>query len=211
MSEESKERKAPRIIVEEISNTEKVSEPAAEVSTENKSEEITPKKVEEPKTVEKSKKPSSFKILWILIPGLLMLAILIGGIFVYHSGLSKLRTIEEPIPEPTAIPFSTPIPQPQKPDLTKYSITVLNGSGIKGEAGKVQTLLEKAGFKVASTSNAKTYDYKKTEISVQKDVDADFIKALIAALTKSYQLSDPKTATSQAIPVIITVGNLKAE
>lgn len=198
-------KQAPKLIVEEVGNTEppaKAPEAIAEAPPDTNPE-VKTEIPEEPVT--------KFNILWILVPGILVLGLLMGGIFAYLRGLNRLNN---PTPTPTATPASastTPTPTAKQIDLTKYSITVLNGSGIAGEAAKVKDILEKAGFKVASTANAKTYDYTKTEISTKSNVEEDFVKALVAALNKTYQLADPATSSAQTVSAIVTVGSLKVK
>lgn len=215
--EEKKEpgKKTRMVVVEEISE----SQPAVETETKTKEVETKTEPVEKTPEIEKPEpvevipapSPSSFNILWIIIPGLLILGVLVGGIIAYQSGLQRLNTQEIQIPEPTPVPTLTPSPTPEaKLDLSKYPITILNGSGIKGEASKAQDLLEKAGMTVASAGNAKTYDYQKTQISLKTGIDPEFVKAVTTALSKTYQLADPKTVSSQTEPVIVTIGSLKS-
>lgn len=188
------EKKAPKLVVEEVAET-------GQTPT-------VPEPV--PQTVPE-KAPDKFNILWILVPGILILGLLMGGIYAYLRGLNKLNN---PTPSPTPIATlasPTPTPADKQTDLTKYLITILNGSGIAGEAAKVKDILEEAGFKVGSTANAKTYDYAKTEISTKTTVEADFVKSLATALGKTYQIADPATSSAQTSPVIVTVGNLKAK
>ncbi|MCX6706093.1 MAG: LytR C-terminal domain-containing protein, partial [Candidatus Woesebacteria bacterium] len=172
--------------------------------------------IEKPQKTEEIKE-SSFNILWILIPGMLLLGLLIGGIFAYVFGIQKISDTKkadtsenqnitvEPTVSPTAKPTAS-----SSANLSKYKIKILNGSGIKGEAGKVQTLVEAAGFSVLSAGNAVTYDYTKTQITIKTGVDPEFIVALVATLKKDYQLEDPKTVSSQTNDVTVIVGNLKA-
>lgn len=182
-------------------------EPKTEVS-QNKPEVLAP---EPPPYAKESRK---FNLLWILIPGLLLLGLLMGGIFAYYKGINNLNTPStEATSTPVASPVLTPTPTPlatTKLDLTKYPVAILNGSGIAGEAGKVKTLLQTAGFTIASTANAKTYDFEKTEVSVKTGVDAAFVEALVTALNKNYQVDDPKTVSTQSASVVVTVGTLKA-
>jgi hypothetical protein len=221
------EKKNVRMVVEEVKDEEspKVEEtvkeevkPAIEVKAEEplKTEVVK----EEPIKVEKEIKPkkeSSFNVLWILIPGMLLLGLLIGGIFAYFFGIQKISDSNKPnttqnqdvTVEPTSSPTATPLALPSA-NLTKYKIKILNGSGISGEAGKVQTLIEAAGFTVLSTGNATTYDFTKTQITLKTGIDPDYVTALVTALSKNYQLGDPKTTSSQTNDVTVTVGSLKA-
>ncbi|PIP57285.1 hypothetical protein COY30_01550 [Candidatus Woesebacteria bacterium CG_4_10_14_0_2_um_filter_44_9] len=195
---EKPEKQAPKMVVEEVASTEPP-EPAPEAAAEVKTE------------IPKENPVTKFNILWIFVPGILLLGLLVGGIFAYYHGINKINS---PTPTPVSgvtVASPTPTSPAKQTDLTKYSIAVLNGSGIAGEAGKVKTILQEAGFKVASTANAKTYDYDKTEISTKEGIEADFIKALVFSLSKTYQLADPLTSATQSASIVVTVGSLKAK
>ena len=209
------EKKNVRMVVEEVGSKEEV-KPAEEVVSEKpqKSEEIIKESI---KLEAKHQKESSFNILWILIPGMLLLGLLIGGIFAYVFGIQKISDSQKSntsgtqniTVEPTAAPTSKPTASPSA-SLSKYKIKILNGSGIKGEAGKVQTLIEAAGFTVLSTGNAATYDYTKTQITLKTGIDPDFVSTLAATLKKNYQLENTKILSSQINDITIIVGSLKA-
>ena len=199
------EKKKMRMVVEEVGNTKEEVKPAEEVV------------IEELQIKEDIKEESSFNILWILIPGMLLLGLLIGGIFAYVFGIQKISDIKKTdTSESQNITAESTVSQTAKPtaspsaSLSKYKIKILNGSGIKGEAGKVQTLIESAGFTVLSTGNAATYDYTKTQITIKTGIDPDFVSTLAATLKKSYQLENTKTVSSQTNDITIIVGNLKA-
>jgi len=204
------EKKIMRMVVEEIGNPKEEVKPTEEVA-------IDKPQVEEIIKPESVKEKSSFNILWILIPGMLLLGLLIGGIFAYVFGIQKISTSQPTdseetqniTVEPTISPTTKPTASPSA-SLSKYKIKILNGSGIKGEAGKVQTLIETAGFTVLSTGNASTYNFTKTQISIKTGVDQEFITSLIKTLEKNYQLEDTKTSSSQVNDVTVTVGSLKA-
>ncbi len=206
------EKKKMRMVVEEVGSPKEEIKPAEEVTN---SEAVK----EEPVKVKEETKPqkdSSFNIFWILIPGMLLLGLLIGGIFAYIFGIQKISDTKkadtsenqnitvEPTVSPTAKPTAS-----SSANLSKYKIKILNGSGIKGEAGKVQTLVEAAGFSVLSAGNATTYDYTKTQITIKTGIDPDFISSLVETLKKDYQLEDTKTVSSQTNDVTVIVGNLK--
>jgi outer membrane biosynthesis protein TonB len=221
------EKKNMRMVVEEVKDDEstKIEEivkkevkPVEQVKAEEPP--IKEAAKEEPIKKEeeiKPKKESSFNILWILIPGMLLLGLLIGGIFAYVFGIQKISDTNKAdtsetqnvTVEPTASTTAKPEASPNT-NLSKYKIKILNGSGISGEAGKVQTLVEAAGFTVLSTGNATSYDYKKTQITLKTGIDPDFVSALITALKKNYQLEDTKTVSSQTNDVTVIVGSLKA-
>lgn len=157
-----------------------------------------------------SKKTSS-PVLWIVIPGIFLLGAILGGIVFYQKGVNKSHE-ETPSPIASMTPLPTPSASPSASvDLTKYSISILNGSGIAGEANKVKTLLTGAGFKVGSTANAATYDYTKTIIKAKNTVEVSFITALSNALGKTYVVDTLQNlASSSADSVQVIVGTSKA-
>jgi hypothetical protein len=150
----------------------------------------------------------------IIIPGVLLLGALVGGIVFYQHGISSENVISTPTlnygntaasPSPTATTEATI-------DLTKYPISVMNGSGTPGQAGVVKDLLVTAGFKVSGTGNADSYDFTKTVIKAKADVPEAFLTQLSTALSKSYVLdTNQSLATSSADEVEVIVGSTKAE
>jgi hypothetical protein len=118
----------------------------------------------------------------------------------------------QPSPTPTAQPQPSPTPKEEKVDLSAYTLAVLNGSGITGEASKLKTKLVTAGFKVGSTANADTEDYTKTQIKVKKNVNEAYIKKLKAELEKSYKVQESSQAlTSGDSDVVVTIGSETAK
>ncbi len=226
--EDSKKRK--RMIVEEVATTEtprvkekpeiEVTKPdiledgAKACSTDVISDESM-KPIEKetaqsvPEKVVKQKSP----VFWIIIPGIFLLGAILGGIVFYQRGVSKGQT-ETPTPTPTtsvATPAASASPSATV-DLTKYTVNILNGSGIVGEAGKVKDLLTIAGFKVGTTGNATTYDYTKSVIKAKSTVGATFLVKLSTSMGKSYLMDTNQVlATSSASDVQVIVGSSKAQ
>lgn len=149
-------------------------------------------------------------VFWILIPGIFLLGAILGGIVFYQKGVNRGAS-EVPTtstPSPSTTPSASPSAQV---DLTKYTIAVLNGSGIAGEAGRVKELLTSAGFKVGSTGNATTYDYKKTVIKAKSTVDTAFTTILIQTLSKTYLVDSLQTLSDSSTDTIqVIVGSSKA-
>jgi hypothetical protein len=223
------EPKRKRMVVEEIGVSEttvvedekvkeiaepKILEKAAKDTASLESETMTEKK--EPDEVKESKiikpKKSSSIALWIIIPGIFLLGAILGGIVFYQRGVNRGQV---ETPSATVSPTTSPIVSPSPAatiDLSKYTISVFNGSGIVGEAVKAKTLLTTAGFKVGSTANAATYDYTKTIIKAKSTVEAPFISALSSALGKNYSVDTSQTlASTSADTVQVVVGSSKAQ
>ncbi len=167
------------------------------------------------------RRSSGVNPLVIIIPGVLLLGALLGGIVFYQSSVNNQKGVNtnqpDATPTPTdisATPTTTATASPSattKIDLTKYPIAVFNGSGTPGEAGKVKSLLTTAGFKVSSTTNAATYDYTKTIIKAKAAVDTAFVAKLSETLSKTYVVDKTQTldATSKN-DVEVIVGTSKA-
>ena len=171
-----------------------------------KPEKITPEVSRETDSPESDKLP-----FWILfftfIFGLAIGSGLIGGIFFYKSRISKIPPSQTPKPqfqdEPT-LPPQTPSPSPEINFNIK--ISVLNGSGIKGEASKVEELLKKAGFKNITTGNAKTYDYIETVIIVKKTVTKEISDLVINTLSIYKIKEGTELPTTSDIQIIVGNG-----
>jgi len=168
---------------------------------ERETQEIVP---ESPK-----RKKSISPAFWIVIPGIFLLGAILGGIVFYQRGINKGQ--QEANPTPTPVESSSPTASPSASiDLTKYTVDILNGSGIAGEAGRAKTLLTSAGFKVGTTTNAATYDYTKTIIKAKSTVDADFVSALSSALGKNYVVDTAQTLSATSTDDIqIIIGSSK--
>ena len=131
----------------------------------------------------------------LIITVVLLLAVLLGGGYVFFQ--SQQRSDEKAAITPTVTqtisPTDTPTPTEEvspspktsvtpnktspttKPTTSSSSIdreditlTVLNGSGIAGAAGKIGNYLEGLGYSVASTGNADSFDYEDITINVKK-------------------------------------------
>lgn len=169
-----------------------------------------PKKIGPVAPVNTTKQKSP--VFWILIPGVLILGAILGGIVFYQNHTTPKKTISTPTPQATYTPNATIVPTASpRAKISEFDIAIYNGSGIAGEAGKVKTLLEDAGFTVVSTGNAATYDYTKTIIKAKSSIDASVITKLKETLSKNYSVGDSQTLSSTSITDIqVVVGSSKA-
>jgi hypothetical protein len=149
--------------------------------------------------------------------GLSLGAGLIGGIFYYKSHVDNVN-LSLSKSNPTAVPTTAPTTGDQpsasssaspksKQDLAKISVQVLNGSGISGEASKVETLLKSTGFTNIKTGNATKYDYQETEISLKKGVDVTLLDTVTESLS-TYSTKESATP-SATYDIQIIVGAKK--
>lgn len=98
---------------------------------------------------------TTLKGLWI---GAGIAAILVAIIFFWmtRSKNSVSPVVTTPTPSPVSQPFSQPSPTPavEIPAKDAIKIQVLNGSGVKGAAGKVKDALLAKGYENVDTGNA---------------------------------------------------------
>lgn len=124
---------------------------------------------------------------------------------------SKSDKVPQPLQaEVTPTPIVSPTPE-AKVDLSQFKISVLNGSGISGEAGRVKSLLETSGFTVKNTANADSYDFTDTEITYSADVSTAWLEKLKTELAKKYVLKEPVSGKVTGADVEVIVGSSKAE
>lgn len=156
---------------------------------------------------------NSKKLLLILLC-VFLLVLAAGGFYVYKNVLNKKnpgKVVVQNITPTVTQPTSTPTPTLAPPDLTKYTIEVLNGTTTTGEAARVKTILEKDGFMVSNIGNADSSDFVKTVISAKKSVSSAYIEKLKSDLGQSYSVGNiqvlPNTEKSD---VVVTIGSAKA-
>jgi len=198
-------------IAEEVDKSVEVQEELAEAA-----EKVAPAMASEnaemgpPQPLPQSKMPN---LLFVLIPGVLILGAILGGIYFYQKSTSGAIPTETPVAtvSPDASTEPTPSASPSgKLDLTKYPINVQNGVGIPGTAGTAKDILVKAGFKVSAAGNADNYDYTDTVVKVKSTVPAEFVTKLNTALSAKYKLA--KTGSlpdSSKDDVVVIIGNTK--
>lgn len=171
-------------------------------------------------TEEKSKVP--FLVLLIsFFVGLVIGAGLIGGIFYYRSSINIGTELAEDMPDstPAATPETTPEAQnvdeleeqsnTEELDLSAFKIQILNGSGIAGEAGRVETLLNTYGFTETTVGNAGTYDFTDTEVSIKESSSNKLIDEFKSALARYSIVESDPLAENSPYDVVITVGKTK--
>ncbi|MCR4326309.1 MAG: LytR C-terminal domain-containing protein [Candidatus Roizmanbacteria bacterium] len=145
----------------------------------------------------------------LIIVGVVVI-ISLGGFFWYRSAQSEPTTTPtEESTDTTKEPTSTPTPKEAKKNA--YSIEILNGSGIEGEAGRAQELLEGADYDVQSTDNADNYDYGETVIRAGRTVDEKWLEGLREELGTKYSVqSETETlnASDSDADVVVIIGNL---
>lgn len=190
--EESKEK-----IEEELLASDKVEEKVEELKEEksdaseevieetedktNQVEEDEIKATEEEKTpppfsaaefglADKSGNKSKNIILFLIV--FLIVAVFSAAFYFYFTGAFSPK--EEQVSEtaPTATP--SPSPTPEEFDRASLSVQVLNGSGVGGAAGDMQSILEDLGYKSIEVGNADNTDYENVTIQLKSDFEKYF-------------------------------------
>ncbi len=151
-----------------------------------------------------------------------IVAFLLGISFIagaYYAMHGKGISLPHSIP---GMQHASPTPQPVTPaptiatkpsvavTLSQYTINILNGSGVVGQAAKVKADLVTQGFNVTATGNADNANFTKTQISAKKSVSADYIQKLKEALQKKFVVeveSQVPNSSSQTTDVVITIGS----
>ncbi|MDO8583286.1 MAG: LytR C-terminal domain-containing protein, partial [bacterium] len=92
-------------------------------------------------------------------------------------------------------------------DRSQLSVTVQNGSGTEGVAGKAANILKELGYNVASTGNADNYNYQGVTIKV-KSSKSDFLNLLKQDLSKDYSITANSSDLSSDSPTdaLIIIG-----
>jgi hypothetical protein len=128
--------------------------------------------------------------------------------------LSGIPGIPQASPTPVPVAKAAPTATPPAMKLSDYSVKVLNGSGVSGQAAKVKASLTAEGFTVSSTGNADRSDVQKTQITYKKTVTSDILIKVKDVLKKTYVL-DKETelppADSSGDDITVTIGKEAAQ
>jgi len=107
---------------------------------------------------------------------------------------------------PTPVSIVNPVDSATGLDRSKLSVTVQNGSGEEGVAGKAETVLKNLGYDVVSSGNADNFDYTNAVIQV-KAANSDYLDLLKTDLGLSYTIGTtsadlPDSFSSDALVII---------
>lgn len=161
----------------------------------------------------KKKGSGFFKTFLIILTILSLAAVIAGGVYYYQNNIAGGDTEEAEVVTEKTENIQPTVEPTQKPEMTEveyseYSLQILNGSGIPGEAGKVKDLITDLEFESITTGNASSYDFDKTSISIKEDIPAQVFSDIKDLLGDTYDM-ETKSETledSSDYDVIITVG-----
>ncbi len=201
--------------IQEETTSQTPNEPKKQISSEEIKEWLQEVRPDTTKEFEKSR-GIDLKLVILTAFIFIILGAVAGGVFYYQRSLklppkdltNQNQNEEKILTSPTPIP-TTPIKQV---DLTKFSLNVLNGSGKKGEAASVKTLLIEGGFseEKISVGNAKTYDYKETLVTLKENVDEEVFQKIKESLP-DYEIVRSEKPLDSNLPydILIVIGSLK--
>ncbi|CAN5298689.1 hypothetical protein BH10PAT1_BH10PAT1_2780 [soil metagenome] len=155
---------------------------------------------------------------WLII--LVLFLVVIGGVtyFVFKSSRSAGLDQASPTPDDnssltavqTPAPTSTPSASPS--DKTQINISVLNGTGVAGEAGVLSDALTSLGYTSITTGNAPTQDSTDTQVTFSSTVGSDVTTEITAKLNALYtNVTTNNSTLPSGTDIQITTGSRKGQ
>ena len=200
---ESKESFEKEMIEEEVKSEEKadenqeIDEKEEEKSDEKeKEEEMGDKKTEDDSRSTFSaaefgladRKSNKGKNILLFVIVFLLVAIVSALFYFFFTGALKFEQKEkEQEIEPTQAPTATPTPV--EFDRAQLSVQVLNGSGVSGAAGEMETFLEDVGYENIEIGNADNSDYQDITIQIKEEFE-EFAEFISKDLSKDYTVNE---------------------
>ena len=145
---------------------------------------------------------------WLLILVILFLVGMIGGLGYLFAFQNQSAPVLRSSVLKTVKVFNIS-PTPKAIAKNSYTIEVLNGSGVAGDAAAGQTFLSSKGYNVKSIGNADNSNYTQTIIKAKSNVSSNFIASLRGELSSKYTVASSLTplASSSATDVVVIIGS----
>ncbi|MGD8744352.1 MAG: LytR C-terminal domain-containing protein [Candidatus Woesebacteria bacterium] len=155
-----------------------------------------------------------FLIFFIVV---ILLGAIGGGIYYYQTNLKQTSEIEpQPSEDRVVVPTESMETEEEATESAEmesadYSVQVLNGSGVPGEAGNVAEILEETGFEGIDTGNADSYDYVETQVQMKEGVPDSVYETIKESLEDNYiiEQSDETLSEDSDFDIIVLVGSEK--
>lgn len=144
----------------------------------------------------------------LVILGFLVISTIVFGIFLLAE---QRRFGGSSTPTPSASVSVTPEPTkvPQEVDKGSLTVSVLNGTGTPGQAGKVKTIMEDLGYNSVDTGNADTTDNTKTTVSFTKKVSVVQSDEIVKELEKTFSSVTRVIDDTLSSDIVIVTGDEK--
>ncbi len=141
----------------------------------------------------------------LVILGFLVISTLVFGGFLFME--QKRFGI---VPTPTPV-ISEVTPEPTEPtieevDKGSLTVSVLNGTGTAGQAGKVKSIMEELGYNSISTGNADSTNNSKTTVSFSEKVSKLRSDEIVKALEKTFSSVTRATDDSITNDILVVTG-----
>lgn len=148
--------------------------------------------------------------MWKIIIGVLTIVILGAGGYFYYKSTKSQSANDSMQPTVTVSEEPTATPTPEEVNKSEFTIRILNGSGIVGEAGRAKDLLEGGGFTIDSTGNADNYDYADTVIQAGDTVKQAWVDSLKESLGTKYNVKSSTETIADGVEadVVVIIGKL---
>jgi hypothetical protein len=142
--------------------------------------------------------------------GILLGVIIFGGWLLYDAYGGDIK-IPSSVMKPTVTPSKEPSPSPTTVSINPgdYKVDVLNGTGVSGAAGDVESSLNTAGFTNTTTGNASEYGFTDTEVAMKSDVPSAVFDAIKKSLPDYSVVEVTSLPTDGNYDVVVTVGTTK--
>ncbi len=160
---------------------------------------------------DEDKKSITRVILWSILIILFVALLVLTGLIVYQEGVKKGQEFAKEQSQSTTPAQVDPTPTVSEVSKSDYTIKVLNGSGVGGQAAQVKTLLEEKGYSVSSIGNADE-NVEKTIIKKKNSVDSKIVNMLREDLGETYSLDETQDLDdSEDEDIAVIIGSEKTE
>lgn len=139
----------------------------------------------------------------------LLVAIISALFYFFSTGALKFEQKEkEQEVAPTEAPTEAPTPVPVELDRAQFSVQVLNGSGVSGAAGSMETILEELGYEDIEVGNADNSDYQNVTIQIKEEFE-EFAQLIDKDLSEQYTVNEDYEILEEdsEFDVVIIVGS----
>lgn len=157
-----------------------------------------------------------FLVLLLLLSGSIFSAFKVGLIKnPFQGSKEEIKQVtpitENKIATSSAINEATKAAELTKEEREEIKIRILNGTGVKGQANKIKTLLVDLGYEDISAANASSSEITEAEIIFSKDVSSNVRAEILAKLEGVFTKLATKDESPETLKydVVITTGEEK--